>query len=341
MNLKKITKTTSALLVVLGLTGCNATTEVGSEDSIDIVTTSFAQYDWSKEIIGDLDNYSLTLLQDDGVDLHNYQPTTEDMAAISSSDVFIYVGGESDEWVNDALSEATNQDQVSINLLEVLGESAKEEELVEGMEEDDHDHSSEEEHDHDEEEHSEEEHDHEENVLDEHVWLSLRNAETFVTEITNTLVSLDSDNTDTLQTNANNYISELEALDEEYQTNLENRTENTLVFGDRFPFRYLVDDYGIDYYAAFVGCSAETEASFETIVFLAEKLDELDLKYIMTTESAAGDIATTIVDNSTNKDQEVLQLDSMQSITNEQINEGSTYLSIMESNLDVLEKALN
>lgn len=335
MNFKKITRVTSAFLVAIGLSGCSTTTEVGNEDTIDIVATSFAQYDWSRQIIGDLDNYNLTLLQDDGVDLHNYQPTTEDIAAISSSDVFIYVGGESDEWVDDALSEATNQDQISINLLEVLGDAAKEEELVEGMEADDHDHSSEE-------EHSEEDHDHEEETaFDEHVWLSLKNAELFVNEITNELSSIDSENTDILQTNADNYIAKLQSLDNEYESSLKNRTENTLVFGDRFPFRYLVDDYGIDYYAAFVGCSAETEASFETIVFLAEKLDELDLKYIMTTESSVGDIATTIVDNSTNKNQDVLQLDSMQSITNEQINEGSTYLSIMESNLDVLVKALN
>ena len=486
------------------LAGCGKQNEptTSDETKLSIVTTIFPEYDWVREILGDkADNAEVTMLLDNGVDLHSYQPTADDIIKISDCDLFIYVGGESDGWVEDALKEATNKDMKVINLLEVLGDSVKEEETVEGMQEEDHDHD----HSHDEEitkddikdrtlsdfagewkslypyllngdldeycEHKAEEdedssttkdtylekykvswqcdaekitisgntitftytdgktasaeytyagyqpklndegeissvryqfettsadapkyvqfndhghepgeaehfhiyfgndgldalmdsktnpffvkdaltvdeildelmgHEHEEEK-DEHVWLSLKNAEVLCVSIADALASIDPDNKDTYVANAAAYKDKLAALDGEYQKTVDGATYKTVLFGDRFPFRYLVDDYGLSYYAAFVGCSAETEASFETISFLAGKVDELKLPCVLTIEGAQHKIAETIVQNTAEKNQKVLTMDSMQSTTSKDVANGVTYLSVMEQNLAVLKEAL-
>lgn len=310
--------------------------KVGTEAGIQVVTTIFPEYDWVREILGDNPgNAEVTLLLDNGVDLHNYQPTAADILKIATCDVFIYVGGESDEWVEDALAEAANKDMVVIDLLETLGDKVKEEEVVEGME-------AEEDHDHTDGEHADGYHDEEEETeYDEHVWLSLKNAAVLCDVIADTLAQKDAGNADVYQTNLERYKSRLAALDADYQSAVAAGAKNTVLFGDRFPFRYLTDDYGLSYYAAFVGCSAETEASFETIVFLSNKTDELELSSIMKIESSDGKIAETIRNNTKAKDQKILTLDSMQSTTSKDVKNGTTYLSIMESNLNVLREALN
>lgn len=296
-----------------------------TEKPLKIVTTIFPEYDWVRQILGErAKNVELTMLLDNGVDLHSYQPTADDIIKISDCDLFLYVGGESDGWVEDALKEATNKEMQVINLLDVLGEQVKEEEVVEGMEA--------------EEEESEDE---DEPEYDEHVWLSLKNAETLCNAITDALEEIDPANKDAYAANAASYLEKLAALDGEYQTVADNAARKTVLFGDRFPFRYLVDDYGLSYYAAFAGCSAETEASFETISFLAGKVDELRLPCVLTIEDAQHKIAETIVQNTAEKNQSILTLDSMQSTTSTDVANGTTYLSVMESNLDVLKQALN
>ena len=317
-----------------------------SADGLSIVTTIFPEYDWVKEILGENPNGAeVTMLLDNGVDLHSFQPTADDIIKISTCDMFVYVGGESDEWVDDALKEAVNKDMVVIDLLDALGDQVKEEEVVEGMEHE-HEHEEGEEHDHEEgedhEEGDEHEHEHEEGEIeyDEHVWLSLSNAETLVEEIKNSLVKLDAENAAVYEANYETYSKKLETLDAQYKQAVDDASVKTVLFGDRFPFRYMTDDYGLDYYAAFVGCSAETEASFETITFLAGKVDELSLKTILTIEKSDQKIANTIKENSSSKDQQILALDSMQSTTSEDVNNGASYLGIMESNLEVLKKAL-
>lgn len=175
---------------------------------------------------------------------------------------------------------------------------------------------------------------------DEHVWLSLKNAKTLVGTIKEGLKKIDVKNADVFEENYKVYTKKLDKLDLAYKEGVEQGSKSTLIFGDRFPFRYMVDDYGIDYYAAFKGCSAETEASFETIVFLANKVDELDLSYIMTIENAKHKIAETILKNTKHKNQKILELNSMQSITKKEVEAGISYLSIMESNLNVLKQAL-
>ncbi len=294
-------------------------------EKVKIVTTIFPEYDWVRQIAGDkVSDMDITMLLDNGVDMHSYQPTADDIMKISDCDLFIYVGGESDEWVNDALKEAVNKDMQVIDLLDVLGEQVKIEELVEGMQDAEH----------------EEEEEHEEKEYDEHVWLSLKNAETLCDAIAEALGNADPDNKAVYDTNKAAYIDQLVSLDNQYREVVDQASVKTLLFGDRFPFRYMVDDYGLSYYAAFAGCSAESEASFETISFLAKKIDELGLKYVMTIEKSDQKIAKTIIENTQNKDQSILALDSMQSTTSADVANGMTYLSIMEGNLNILKEAL-
>ena len=507
--MKKIITIFLALTMVVGLlVGCgkknDAETGEADSDKLKVVTTIFPEYDWVKDILGDkAGSTDLTMLLSNGVDLHSYQPTADDIVKISDCDLFIYVGGESDGWVEDALKESTNKDMKVIDLLEVLGDSVKTEETVEGMQETEHahDHSKEvstfEDHevqdrslsdwagswqsaypfaldgtlddafaamaeegemtadeyktyyqngyktditnidiagdhiaftyedgkkvgsdykyigyyiqnwstgtkaamyrfeavdrtsgapicvefnDHmiesaapehfhirmsnesfdaiiDPEkswptffpadmtgedlcEHMEGHgHDHEEEA-DEHVWLSLKNAKTLVGAISDALQELDPDNKGIYAANAAAYIEKLSALDGAYQSAVDGAARKTVLFGDRFPFRYLVDDYGLSYYAAFAGCSAESEASFETVSFLAKKVDELKLPCVLTIEGKNHKIAETIVENTAEKNQKILTMDSMQSTTSEDVANGTTYLSVMEQNLSVLKEAL-
>ena len=491
-----------------------------SAKKLSVVCTIFPEYDWVKEIVGDNSNVEITYLLDNGVDLHSFQPTASDIAKISACDLFIYVGGESDGWVEGALKEATNKDMKVINLMEVMGDKAKVEELKEGMQGHDHehehaeieesdikdrelsdfagswqslyplleageleeyvkdhaeehgepvdevreelakkwgcdltevtvdgskieftyadgtkksgeytyagytpvladdgdihavryqyqmvsgdspkyvvfndhgyepskaehfhiyygdgadietalasftynpffipaclngeealdilnghDHGKTENHDHEEDEEHEHEHEHEEGEIeyDEHVWLSLRNAEVLCAEIENNLAAADPANADSYKTNLTAYVSKLDSLDNDFKTLIESAGNTTLIFGDRFPFRYFVDDYGIDYFAAFVGCSAETEASFETITFLAGKADELGSDTIYTIENSDGRIAQSIIGATKAQNMNVAVMNSVQSVSKEQIDAGTTYLSLMQQNYDALKADL-
>ncbi len=322
-------KTVSVLLCIIFAAACFASCgKTESKNPVDngklsIVTTIFPIYDWVRQILGEkAADAEVTMLLDNGVDLHSFQPGADDIVRVSTCDLFIYVGGESDKWVGDALNQASNPGLTAVNLLDALGDSLKEEELKEGMEAE------------------EEGAGEEEPEYDEHVWLSLGNAAALCSVISEKIIEKDPSNAEIYKANTAAYIEKLNSLDAEYKTAVENASVRTLVFGDRFPFRYLADDYGIDYYAAFAGCSAESEASFETVVFLAKKLDELGLKYIMQIESADGRLAQSIIDASKSESREILTLDSMQSVTAKDVENGKTYLSIARSNLETLKTAL-
>ena len=499
---KKYMPVLMAAVVALGglsVYGGSTVQAAEEKEELKVVTTIFPEYDWVKEIAGDkASEMDLTMLLDNGVDLHSYQPTADDIMKISDCDVFVYVGGESDGWVEDALKEAVNKDMKVVNLLEVLKDSVKTEEAKPGMQaEEGHNHgyshfadsdvqdrslsdwsgdwqsvypyledgeldkvmerkaengdkTAEEykayyetgyktdvekividgenntmeftkngvsakatyeykgyqiydyesgsrgvryffeetdgsedapkyvqfsdhgiapgkaEHFHiyagndgfdalseemenwptyypsdmTGEEIAEDMLEHEEKEYDEHVWLSLKNAQTLCGAIEEALKEADPSNSDVYASNLAAYDEKLTALDGEYQEAVDSATQKTLLFGDRFPFRYLVDDYGLNYYAAFAGCSAESEASFETISFLAKKVDELGLKNVMTIEKSDQKIAKTIIENTKDKDQKILTLDSMQATTSDDVANGTTYLSVMENNLSVLKEAL-
>ena len=329
---KKIKSVMGVAAVVLMLAAVNSTLFAKAKKSdkkasakMSIVTTIFPEYDWVRELLGDkASGADLTLLLGNGVDLHSYQPSIQDVAKISTADIFIYVGGESDAWVDDALKNKKNKDMIVLNLMDILGDSVKEEEIVEGME-------AEEEECEDEEE--------EEIEYDEHVWLSLRNAKVICKAITEALCKKDSANSSNYKKNLSAYNAKLDELDAAYSDAIKFSSKNTLIFGDRFPFRYLVDDYGLSYYAAFVGCSAETEASFKTVIFLANKMDELDSDCIFKIESGDSKLAKTIIQNSGKKNAQVLMLDSMQSVTAKQA-ASTSYLKIMNENLNVLKEGI-
>ena len=340
------------------LTACN--TESGKKDSapkkISVVATIYPQYDWLKNVIGErADAVDLKLLIKNGTDLHSYKPSAQDIATIAKADLVVYVGGESDEWIEKALEATPKEGRIALNLMKALGDRVKEEEVVEGMQveeetkenaEEHHEHGEEaEEHEHEHHEHAEkhedEHHHHEEVENDEHIWLSLKNAWILVNALAQSLSKVDSANSSIYTANATIYNTKLSELDREFATATSDASQKTVLFGDRFPFRYLVDDYGIKYYAAFVGCSAESEASFETVAFLAGKMDSLQLPAIFTIDGSNGKIARAILEASKNsKNAQVLTLNSMQSVTDEQIKAGVDYLSIMRDNLEVLKKAL-
>ena len=304
---------------ILLLTSCNIKKADKADDaSLSVVATIFPEYDWVREILGDNPSgVRLRMLSDSGVDMHSYQPSPADILDISDCDIFIYVGGESDKWVDDVLKTPENENMTVIKLLDIMGDNAKTEEYVEGME-----------------------HDEEETGYDEHVWLSLKNSVIFCDAIADALIAADPSNADTYTENAASYTEKLRLLDDQYEKVVSEANVKTLLFGDRFPFRYMTDDYAIKYYAAFAGCEAETEASFETITFLANKMDELSLSSIMTLENSDQRIARTIIENTHDKNQDILELDSMQSTTTAAAEGGASYLAIMQSNLDVLQKAL-
>lgn len=318
-------------LMLLAVSGCGQqrADEELSEDRLRIVCTIFPEYDWVKEILGEqAAETELTLLMKNGADLHSYQPTVWDLRKIAEADLFLYVGGESDAWVEAALDRFPDPDREVLNLMEILEDQIREEEHVEGTRERpaaEHVHG----------------HEEEETEYDEHVWLSLRNARTVCSAVTEALCGLDEAHAERYRQNADAYQEKLDALDKAYEAATGQQEEPVLLFGDRFPFCYLAADYGIRCYAAFAGCSAETEASFATITFLAGKAGELNLPVILAIDGSDQKIARTIAENTGTRDQKVLMLDSMQSVSEADIEAGESYLTIMERNLEVLKAALN
>ncbi len=312
-----------ALILPLSVfASCGNKSKDSSDGKISIVATNFPQYDWALNIIGDSPDISLSLLADNGTDLHSFEPTADDIITISECDIFIYIGGESDRWVEDALSQALNKDMIKLNLLECLGDKAQHAEAGAAHSHDDCDDDC-------------------THIYDEHVWLSLKNAKLLCEKIAESIISLCPDSKDTLTQNLNDYIGRINALDEEYTRLFETSSGKPLIFADRFPFLYMHEDYSFEYYAAFAGCTSESEASFDTITFLAEKLDLYDIDAVITLKGSKNDVANAVIKASKSQNAQIYQLDSMQSVTKNDINSGADYLLSMENNLSVLQAALS
>lgn len=328
------------VVAVLMLASVFGGCERGRDDGkLRVVCTVFPQYDWIRNIAGDAvgDRIELELIVKNGADVHSYQASVADIAAVSSCDMLVCVGGESEAWVSRALEQSDNADMTVVKLLEVLGNAAKEEETVEGMEtEDGHDEHG---NGHD----DADAHDHEdgEAEYDEHVWLSLKNASLFCRELTDKLCALDADNAEKYRANGESYTEKINSLDARFEEAVGTAERDVMVVADRFPFRYLADDYGLGYYAAFPGCSAETEASFKTVDFLAERVRSLELDTVLVTDGANKKIAEAVIAASGRNGCVIRSLDSMQSVRTDDIDAGKTYLGAMESNLGVLGLALN
>lgn len=334
-----VVATSSLFLATHAATGSQAK----ESPRVKIVATTFPIYDWTREVLGErLAETDLVLLQQSGVDLHSYSPSAADLRKIASCDLFVFVGGESDEWTERALAQKGNPRRRVLNLVKALGSAAKEEKVVEGMEHEHHHHDDDHDHDEDADHDEGEDHDedHDEHEIDEHVWLSLRNAGVLVKAIAAELSAVDPANAATYRANANAYGAKLAALDRDYVAAVTGAKRKTILVADRFPFRYLADDYGLEYFAAFAGCSAESEASFKTVAFLAKKADALQLPVILTLEGAQHKIAETVRRTTKAGDQRILTLDSLQS-TGGEAAKTTHYLDAMRRNLETLKAALN
>lgn len=305
------------LLMSVLLSACGAAPQ--QSESLRVVCTIFPQYDWSREILGT--DEGLTLLIQDGSDLHSYEPTAQDILTVSQADVFVYVGGVSDAWVESVLKSAENPDLITVSLMEHC--TTLTEELTEGMQEEAHDH------DHG--------HDQDAETPDEHIWLSLRNAETLTGVLAEAFSQADPDHAEDYAAGAAAYQAQLEQLDQAYMETVEAASRKTLLFADRFPFRYLLWDYGLDYYAAFPGCSSESNASFETMTFLMEQTKALALPMILKIDGSDGSLADAIAKET---GAAVGTLQSCQSVDGGSLAE-THYLSLMQENLNVLQEALN
>ncbi len=347
-------KICAIFLICVSLFGCNkkdsrvependtmAKNRHVNAETVKVVATIFPLYDWAKNVVGESKNVQLELLIKNGVDLHSFQPSTSDIVKISTCDVLIYVGGESDFWVSDALKNATNKNMRVINLMQELSDSVKEEEITEGMQ-------------------SEKsglqlaEHNHDEVEYDEHLWLSVKNAELAVQKIAEVLKEKDKSESESIEENENKYLQMLKQIDcrvkpcdVSKRNSVDNdnsdmsfpcltRESKTIIVCDRFPFRYMTDELGIKYYAAFVGCSAETEASFETIAFLSNKLRELyesGTREVFVTENSDQKIAQTVIKNAGLLGKcKIVTLDSMQATTLKDAQNGKNYIDIMKEN---------
>ena len=312
----------SAILAALALSvlpGWNAEVPTVAPRRPLVVATIFPIYDWTRQIVGDrVDAIDLVLLQDGGTDFHSYQPTVRDLERITRCDVFVQVGGESDAWVSGALAQGGNPRRRVVNLIRELGTRVQTEQALEGMQRELSAGVPE---------------------VDEHVWLSLRNAAYLVGPIAEALAQADPAGAAAYRENAAAYRRQLEQLDADFRTRIGRHARRNILFGDRFPFRYLADDYGLVCYAAFAGCSAESEASFKTIVFLAQKVDALGLPAILTLERPGHRIAETIRDATKTRRQKILRMDSLQSVGRAAV-QRTTYLSAMQRNLATLDEAL-
>lgn len=327
MKTKRFLLGVAVLLMVLILTGCAG--EGSADDGkMSIVCTNFPAYDFVMNIIGeDNENIKVTYLLEKGVDMHNYQASADAIAQIMKADLCVYVGGESEEWVEDVLGSPSAKNVTRVRFMDVV--ELKHEVIKEGMEHD-HEHEGE-----------NEEHEHaEECTYDEHVWLSLKNAVKMAEAVCTAIMELDADNAGIYRANADKYIVKLNALDTEYQTLVDSAENKVIVVADRFPFLYLADDYGIEYYAAFPGCSAESEAGFETIAFLAEKVKEYKTPVVFQIETSNGSLVKTVINAAGESNVKQGVLDSMQSVSKEKTENGYSYITAMQNNLLALKEAL-
>lgn len=316
--MNKVKKVLTILFIFVFIfinSGCSM--KNNKKNGLKIVTTTFPGYDFSRAVIGNSDN--ITMLIKPGGETHTFDPTPKDIIEIEQADVFIYTGGESDTWVDNILKTTSNKDLVVIRLMDIV--EVLEEEQVEGMEEEE-----------------EENHTEEEKEYDEHVWTSPVNASKIVEKIKNELVKLDKNSAEAYKKNAKDYEDKLKVIDKEIRNVVENSKRKELIFGDRFPFRYFVEEYNLTYSAAFPGCSSETEASAKTISYLINKVKETKTPVVLYNELSTGSIAKTLADET---DTKTLVFSAAHNVTKEDFENGKTYIDFMNQNIEVLKEALN
>lgn len=306
------------LMSLLMITACVSKEEINLNEKkgLQIVSTVFPGYDFAKQIVGD--NAEVSMLLPPGVESHSYEPSPQDIINIQNSDIFIYVGGESEQWVDKILDSMDNK-VITVKMMDAV--QLYEEEIIDGMqkEQDSDDEAS------------------EAHEYDEHIWTSLKNAQNIVARINEAVVSLDSKNKSVYDKNTKSYIEKLDNLDKEFENLFKTFEKPTLIFGDRFPFRYFVEDYKLDYFAAFPGCSSETEPSASTIAFLIDKVKEKSLNTVFYIEFSNHNIADTIAESTGAK---TAMLHSCHNISKKDMDSGVSYYYLMEQNYETLKGAL-
>ena len=342
---KKFAAATLAAVMMIAcvFSGCdnNVTTEEDNKatadlpDKISIVTTIFPQYDFARQVAGD--NAEVTMLLGPGEETHTYEPTPQDIIDIQKADIFIYVGGESESWVDNILDSFDTKDMEIINMMDIV--DVVEEEVVEGMEdhEDDEDQDTENEEDSEDSDEVETADSSEEKEYDEHVWTSIDNAQIITQAIADALCEIDEPNRAVYTSNCEVYLAQLSNLKKEFNRIVKGAERDTIVFGDRFPLRYFADEFGLEYYAAFPGCSEQSEPSAGTVAFLIEKVREEEIPVVFYLELSNGKIAKTIAESS---NAETLQFNSCHNVTMEQFLDGVTYADLMTENIEALRMAL-
>ena len=317
---KKLFAAVTVLVLIVSAVGCSKTQQASSK-GISVVCATAPLYDWTRKITEGTDGTDLSLIIGNGTDLHSFQPSAKDIISIKNADVLIYVGGESDGWIRDALKEPANKNRQVVCLMDILKDAIVEEEVVEGME-------GEEEDGHEEHEEGPE--------YDEHVWMSLRLTRRSCKAIEEALEKVSSSDAAKYKANLDAYDKKLSELDKKYEEMVKGARLDTMVVCDRYPFRYLAEDYKLKYSAAFVGCSAETEASFETVKFLADKVKALDSKAVLIIDNSDGKLAKTVLETAGKSSVKVEVLDSMQSCGAD-----LDYIKTMTENLEKLKTALS
>ena len=337
--MKRIASFFLALALAFSLTACTVPVEKADDGKIQIVATLFPYYDFARAIVGN--SADVTLLLSPGREAHSFEPTPLDAVTISESDVFLYNGGEGEYWVDSMLDAAGENIAVIARMMDYV--DALDEEYVEGMQgadghDHDHEHGSHDDHDDHDHDHEEDEHDSDEVEYDEHIWTSPKNAVVLCRAVCDAICKADPANEDFYRANCDGYCAQIEALDARFASLCESAPRKLLVFADRFPMLYFCREFGLDYRAAFHGCSGDTEPSLATIKYLIDKVEDEDIPVVYTIDFGTKKVAA-VVSECTGAAVDTLY--SMQTVSRADFDAGETYLTLMERNYEALRKGLN
>ena len=321
MKLKKIAAFALILVLALSaLTACVPKDAAATKDGISIVSTVFPSYDFARQITAGT-NANVTLLLQPGEEVHSFDPTSQDIIRVQSADLFLYVGGENDTWVEGVLGGLDK----SVNTFRMMDYvTLYDEELVEGMQPEKEDPAATAATD--------------AHEWDEHVWTAPVNAIAIVKAMTAELIAIDPDNAAMYQSNSDAYVKQLEALDKSFRDVVDSASRKTVVFADRFPVRYFVEEFGLKYYAAFPGCSAETEPSAATVASLIDHVKTEKIPVVFYIEMSNQQMANTVAEAT---GAQTMLFHTCHNVTKAEFESGATYLSLMQNNVLALIAALN
>ena len=337
MKFKKVILLLIAILIVVGIgvaivLGGKKNEEKSDDKKIKVVASNFASYDFLRAIIGDNKKIELSFLLGPGKEAHSYDPTAKDLIKIQDADLFVYIGGEMEQWSDKVLASLDSNNKEIVCIADFV-DTIEEKEVDGAEEEEEHEH----EHDDDEGAEHEHEHEHEEGAFDEHIWTSPKNAIKMIKKLESSMEKIDSENSNKYKENADKYIAKINDVDSKIKDIVDNKVRDRLIFADKMPMQYFIDYYDLKVSAAFNGCSSETDPSAKTIAYLQNKVNEEKIPVVLYIELNPGTVAKTIADETGAK---AMQIQTLHNVTLDDFNNGETWVSLMERNVDVLKKAL-